>query len=201
MKNDYFKGVLILISTLGFLNLRAQNQTYTRSIHVFGCQYTERNVSFEGYGAIGAVTIRDQLGNIVYYKSSDGCNESVPTSTGHYTLVEPYRAFNLLEGASYEMTIEAFNPIDINTTSGDIGVGVWIDFNGNGDFGDTDDWVTPENFAIRHLSENSFSFTVPCNYNAGTIRMRIRSNASAVNESLHSSKLGYGETEDFACGL
>ena len=206
--NTQFRAIKSLISNgltflfLLLLTFGAQAQTYTQPTHYYGCGYQNFGRTYTSYAAIDAVTIEDADGNVVYSKNGDACNSSPQgyRTTGHHNVVEPNSAFNLNAGSTYKVTIGALNPN--NVTFYGINVGVWIDFNDNGNFGDKSDFVSPANWSVRHRATRSFNFTVPCGGTTGTVRMRLRCNLDIyrdMNANAHSNQFFYGETEDYEC--
>ena len=206
--NTQFRAIKSLISNsltflfLLLLTFGAQAQTYTKPLHYYGCSYQNFGRTYISYAAIDAVTIEDADGNVVYSKNGDRCNSSPNgyNTTGHHNVIEPSSAFNLNAGSTYKMTVGALNPNNI--TFYGINVGVWIDYNDNGNFGDKGDFVSPANWSVRHNATRSFTFTVPCGGTTGTVRMRLRCNLDIyrdMNANAHTNRLFYGEAEDYEC--
>ncbi|OOG73247.1 M4 family metallopeptidase [Flavobacterium sp. A45] len=74
--------------------------------------------------------------------------------------------------------------------------GVWIDFNQNGTFENSEKVVST---SIKSSTNNSYSFTVPATALTGTTRMRVamkRNSASTACESFY-----FGEVEDYTVNI
>jgi bacillolysin len=74
--------------------------------------------------------------------------------------------------------------------------GVWIDFNQNGTFENSEKVVST---SIKSSANNSYSFTVPATALTGTTRMRValkRNSASTACESFY-----FGEVEDYTVNI
>lgn len=74
--------------------------------------------------------------------------------------------------------------------------GVWIDFNQNGTFENSEKMVST---SINNGSNNSYSFSVPASALTGTTRMRVslkRTSAATACESFY-----YGEVEDYTVNI
>lgn len=203
---------------LGFQNLRvfavllfgavatlSYGQAYNETDgHGNGCSWTNGNFTYDRWGAIDAVAIEDAQGNVVYSKAADGCNAvglangTAATPGRHHTLIEPTSAFTLNAGSQYKIKVRTINPSPQNWNNS---AGVWIDYNGDKDFVDANEFVKAfNNFAPG--SEQEYGFTVPCNGTAGNVRMRVRAEGGAtippnLNSGNHSNRFNYGETEDF----
>jgi hypothetical protein len=73
--------------------------------------------------------------------------------------------------------------------------GVWIDWNGDNDFADSNETIFLSTVAEFHFS---VTVAVPSTAVAGSTRMRIRANFNIpLNASQHCSNSTYGETEDY----
>ncbi|CAI8366025.1 MAG: Pesticidal crystal protein Cry22Aa [Bacteroidetes bacterium MED-G17] len=186
-------GLLIPLSSIG--------QTYSTTTHYYGCRYQNRAY----YSAIARVEIVDASGGSIYSKV-DGCNNNqtgFANAGQSQTFINPNNAINLAGGSSYTIRVNA-----TNTGNGGYGSsrgGVWIDFNGDGDFIDGGEFITPNNWTLpegRNEQEPgsyaSRTFTVPCGY-SGSARIRVRSTYRYwnINSNYHTNAMYYGETEDF----
>tara|TARA_B100001093_G_scaffold171598_1_gene164436 strand:- start:4113 stop:8303 length:4191 start_codon:yes stop_codon:yes gene_type:complete len=203
LKSLISKGLIFLSLLLLTFGAEAQ-ATYTKATHTYGCQYNRGNVAqtYYRYGYINQVIIEDLNGNVIYAKSADGCNENPNANNGpaHYNVIEAASAFDLSAGSTYKMTIGAGTPAQAYQGYR-TNVGVWIDYNGDKDFADAGEWVSPNGVSIANNSTRSFNFTVPCGGTSGTVRLRIRSEYQYrnINQFSHSQNMYYGETEDYAC--
>lgn len=189
-----------VLAVLGVLSLpNIANAQYTQPPHYMGCHWNNNGQ----YAAIEDIAIQDNSGNTVFTKSGDGCNDVNPgLGSGHYNLMTTTSSFTLNGGAQYTFEIEMSNPNNFGTSTR---VGVWFDFNGDQDFADAGEFVSPSNWTVAVGNKARFNFTVPCGgKTSGPIRMRVRSNASfynltANNHSTTGTAMYYGETEDYTC--
>lgn len=201
----YFKTRFLLLNkgfTLTILGVLAlvfsANAQYSEPKHYFGCDWTSSTYT---YASIEDVTITDKSGNVVYDKAGDGCNDRTSgTYSGHYTLIESVSAFTLSAGAEYTFTMQTSNKAPSTLGSS---AGVWIDFNGDQDFSDAGEFVSPKNWTFGVKTDASFDFQVPCSGTVGNIRMRIRTDRNnwtwAANQAGTQQTFPgyYGECEDF----
>ncbi len=202
-------GKSSMLVMLGLITYSSFGQ-YTTPSHYVGSCYATNN----GYAAIEQVQITDQSGNVVYNKAADANNQCIttwPQANAHYNVIEATPAFTLSAGATYTLTMNISNK-SRSTIQGT--AGVWIDYNGDEDFADADEFISPRNWVLTGAVNpslgtlRSFDFTVPCGGTTGTIRLRIRSDYStryynagdhSHNGHTNTSKAYMGETEDFAC--
>lgn len=115
------------------------------------------------------------------------------TTFEHNTYSEPTEYFHsypqttsLNKGQSYEI---------YTFTSSEAVIGLWMDYNQNNNFEDTE-YISLVN---NMLSQNTTSFTVSNTSNTGDVKMRIRSRAygSVINSSNACTNFGSGETRDY----
>jgi len=132
----------------------------------------------------------DYINGVVFAGISNlnsGC--SPVNGYGNYT----YLVANVIAGNSYNITIYN-NPIY------DEYIGVWIDFNGDGDFNDAGEFVFSGS-----VSANSFlsgSITIPMSAAVGLTRMRVRCRwGTALGPGDACSTVSYGETEDYSVNI
>ncbi len=94
----------------------------------------------------------------------------------------------LLPGATIDITIQNGSPYN------DDDLGVWIDWNQDGDFDDTDENVVcePNNFG-----QGTFSITVPLDAVPGATRMRVRIKYFDADCGNPCGTTSYGEVEDY----
>ena len=147
---------LILLAFFTLASIAAQAQ-YTQPKHYYGCSWNNGN--YDRYAAIEAVTVMDAAGTTLYSKAADGCNESPSgLNVGHYhEIATNSPQFTLTAGSEYTIEVCGSNPLNNSTA---IRVGVWIDFNGDGDFADADEWITPNGgMSVPEGGCNTFTFT------------------------------------------
>ena len=195
----FFGRVILAFGMLA--PLAAIGQTYSTTTHYYGCRYN----SGARYSAIARVEIVDGSGNSIYSKV-DGCNKNqtgFATAGASQTFMNPNSAISLAGGSSYTIRVNA-------TETGNAGYGsarggVWVDFNGDADFTDAGEFITPNNWTLpagRNQQEpgtySQRSFTVPCGY-SGNARIRVRTTYPYwnINKDYHTRAMYYGETEDF----
>ena len=194
---------VLTIATLLILTISSEAQQYTQPTHYYGCSYNRGTAVYTRYASIDKVIIEDLNGNVIYSKAADGCNASPNGyNIGHYNVTEPTSAFNLSAGSTYKITVGASNAN--GSTFYTARLGAWIDYNGDKDFADAGEWISPNGILIPHNGTRSFNFTVPCGGTTGTVRLRLRTNYQYGNigsgsHSLTGTQFFYGETEDFAC--
>ena len=151
---------------------------------VFSQSYGQYCVPSYSYGTgVGDFISLVQLGNIN--------NQTGASSSPYYTYYSGLST-DIRQGNSYTITLSA------GTYSSGNNISVWIDFNQDGDFSDTEKLgnVTP-----RSLPETaSITFSVPCDALAGTTRMRVRE-AWNIRNMDPCARYSYGETEDYNINL
>ena len=175
---------------------------YTQPGHYYGCCY---NGGTNRYAAIEDVSIEDQAGNSLYSKAGDGCTScpNINSTGGHFNLIQPTSGFTLSAGATYTFKMSTSNPIGSTTYNT---AGIWFDFNGDQDYADAGEFVSPANWRFQPGNLVSFTFTVPCGGTNGDIRMRVRTDYNTYywRDVEHSADrlsggVYYGETEDYVC--
>ena len=175
---------------------------YTQPGHYYGCCY---NGGTNRYAAIEDVSIEDQAGNSLYSKAGDGCTScpNINSTGGHFNLIQPTSGFTLSAGATYTFKMSTSNPIGSTTYNT---AGIWFDFNGDQDYADAGEFVSPANWRFQPGNLVSFTFTVPCGGTSGNIRMRVRTDYNTYywRDVEHSADrlsggVYYGETEDYVC--
>lgn len=109
----------------------------------------------------------------------------------------PYYSF--LTGGTNTTTLYSGNTYTANFTVGSAGtqgVGVWIDFNNDGDFSDTGEFIGAT--SITASGSGTISVVVPAGVTAGNKRMRVRnSRASTLIAGSACGNLARGNTVDF----
>jgi PKD repeat protein len=192
-------GRLMLIGLIGLASLPAEvSAQYTQPNHYFGCSWNNTDY----YGSIESIVIEDPFGNVVFNKAGDGCNQTITTTQTfqHYNLMSTTPSFTLEAGASYVFKVVVDNP---NPQNVNVAAGVWFDFNGDQDFADAGEFVSPANRTFTRGEEFTFTFSVPCNTSSSPTRMRVRSDAAnrTWTQNEHSltnnTQVYYGETEDY----
>lgn len=162
--------------------------------------YTGQNGNCTTYNmSINALEIK-QSNRVIYSRAhNSGGYNGCTNSSGQYTLWSSSPMFTLKVGGTYS----------IGFTTGptyNVGIGVWIDLNGDNDFADTDEWRSG-GWCTPLVSAGSstlqyFTLTIPSSAAVGTTRMRIRStyNTCTSNDNGCTS-YSYGEAEDFTINL
>lgn len=119
--------------------------------------------------------------------SNSACN----SNPGSYIYYPENQATTFLQkGVTYPLTI---------TPGGGSsqGYGIWIDYNHDGDFEDTDEFVFSTNFYSSNIIQGNISVPNTSGY-LGKTRLRIRSVGwSYIYSNQYCSALGSGETEDY----
>lgn len=125
-------------------------------------------------------------------------HSAVCGSRGVYTYWNNVAATTIDPGSNYSVT--AYTGVTNNYINS---YGIWIDYNGDGDFADAGEFLgnSQSTGAGAFITRN---FTVPCNAVAGTTRMRVRidyynyvfTQGYACGNSVYGNQ-GYGETWDF----
>ena len=82
-----------------------------------------------------------------------------------------------------------------NTTGG-VGLGVWIDWNGNVSFGDANEIIYNSNGSYNFSNTYSGTITIPAGASPGTYRLRFKINYSSSTPT--SCGTADGETEDYS---
>ncbi|RMA65923.1 M4 family metallopeptidase [Ulvibacter antarcticus] len=100
---------------------------------------------------------------------------------------------DLIEGQSYTVTV---TPTWTGTAYAE-GYAVWIDYNGDNDFGDAGELVWSK--AASTNTPNSGTFTVPAGTVGDATRMRVSMKYNAIPTSCES--FTYGEVEDYTVNL
>ncbi|MCZ4317835.1 M4 family metallopeptidase [Aequorivita viscosa] len=100
---------------------------------------------------------------------------------------------SLNEGSSYTITV---TPTWTGSTWNE-GYAVWIDYNGDGDFGDAGELVWSK--AASKNTPNSGTFTVPSGTVDGETRMRVSMKYNGIPTSCET--FSYGEVEDYTINL
>ena len=162
--------------------------------------YTGQSGNCTTYGmSINAIEIK-QSSNVIYTRAHNtGGYNGCTSSSGQYTFWSSSSMFTLKVGGNYT----------IGFTTGptySVGIGVWIDLNGDNDFADAEEWrssgwctplISPGSSTLQY-----FNLSIPVNATVGTTRMRIRStyNSCTANDNGCTS-YNYGEAEDFTITL
>lgn len=100
---------------------------------------------------------------------------------------------SLSEGSTYTVTV---TPTWTGTIYNE-GYAVWIDYNGDSDFGDTGELVWSK--AASKNTPNSGTFTVPSGTVGGETRMRVSMKYNGIPTSCET--FSYGEVEDYTINL
>ena len=118
---------------------------------------------------------------------STGCNGNADNFIFYNSM-----AANVALGLTYPITLTP-------STSSAQGFGVWMDFNGNGDFADAGDFVLSVPAGIVPVTN---SITIPMSASLGDTRMRVRSivGATPVAGDFCNNQTS-GETEDYVLSI
>jgi PKD repeat protein len=151
------------------------------------------------YMSINAIDVKQGSTSLYSRSHTSSGYYGCPGASGQYTLVTSTPAFKLKAGGSYT----------IGFTTGpnyQVGVGVWIDLNGDNDFADANEWrssgwctpyLTPGSSTLQY-----FSLTIPTSITAGTTRMRVRTTYSSCTANDNGcTTYNYGEAEDYTITL
>lgn len=161
----------LTISNPGELDLTYNLQT----------QITNRTANREYCAASGG---GDEYINRVIFGSID--NTSSETSYGDYTA----QTTELASGDSEELSIHVTNPYDVDD------LGVWVDWNQDGDFDDTNENPVCES-SIGTSGVYTYSISPPASATAGQTRMRIRLKYTGSDCGSPCGATSWGEVEDY----
>ncbi|MCS6990603.1 MAG: GEVED domain-containing protein [Chitinophagales bacterium] len=129
----------------------------------------------------------------------DGVQLNTLSNTGSYCNGNPDGYNNYPPMGSLTTALEAGNSYPITLTAPmfeSVGMGVWIDFNSDGDFADADEFVYQSPTIFTQTITGTI--TIPANAPPGSRRMRVRCNDYAmVLASQYCTPFSYGETEDY----
>ena len=132
----------------------------------------------------------DASGNGSYLHISRVQLESIDNSSGQdFYFDYTYLTANITLNQSYDITItngDLYEPSDL---------GIWIDYNQDGDFYDTGENIVCD---IDNWGEGTFNFTVPGTALTGTTRMRIRTKYVDSDCGDPCGTTTYGEVEDYS---
>ncbi len=196
---------LILITFFVLVQGNAYAQ-YSTPGHYYGCYWNNGNL---GSAAIEEVIIEDASGNQVFRKAPDDCNDQTTNALNvagaHYNLLTTTPSFTLVAGGTYTIKVSTSMRQNFNQNQF---VGVWVDVNGNQNFGDAGEFLgnvrtNPGAGLSNPGTLGELTVTLPCGGFSGTTRLRLRSdrqNQYAANaHSLEggATGFGYGETEDY----
>jgi hypothetical protein len=135
------------------------------------------------------------------YSFSNGCSTPAPgpgSNLGLYSNFVTLGALtSLIQGAS--TTFSVFQDECDGATYYPNGIGIWIDYNGNGVFTDPGENVYLESSTSTGPRSISGTFVVPISATTGTTVMRVICAEGYSGSSLTSclNNYGYGETEDY----
>ncbi|MDQ3292774.1 MAG: GEVED domain-containing protein, partial [Bacteroidota bacterium] len=141
-----------------------------------------------------ACTSGDYINNFslnTLVNNNSGCNGQ----TGNYINYDPVGTYttSLSKGQSYSISMQGGPNLSQ-------GFGVWIDYNNDGDFNDTGEFVYKSPTAGKTVFTGTV--TVPTNASTGLRRMRVRTKYFAVpaaNESC--TTFNVGEVEDYTIAI
>jgi len=100
---------------------------------------------------------------------------------------------DLAQGTSYTITV---TPTWTGTVYSE-GYAVWIDYNADGDFGDTGELVWSK--ATSKTTPVSGTFSIPTGANTGTTRMRVSMKYNGIPTACEA--FSYGEVEDYTVNI
>ena len=122
-----------------------------------------------------------KFGALNYYDQNEPC----PANSYHTMFSNPS---DLAKLSTFELRVR------IKSTSY-ASTGIWIDWNGDGDFTDTDEWIGT---GVRtYGSLFSTNITIPITAKSGKTLMRVRTRNGTMYNSYSCNNLGNGETMDF----
>ncbi|MCG2417615.1 M4 family metallopeptidase [Aequorivita sp. F47161] len=140
-----------------------------------------------GYCTSQGNNVNDEYISRVQLNTID--NASGPQFYSDFTSIST----SLNEGSSYTITV---TPTWTGSTWNE-GYAVWIDYNGDGDFGDAGELVWSK--AASKNTPNSGTFTVPSGTVDGETRMRVSMKYNGIPTSCET--FSYGEVEDYTINL
>jgi hypothetical protein len=148
-------------------------------------QHTDGNAPGSGYGYIGISNV--SIGTINNTTGYQNHSPSYNYYSGHSTNVELGQTYTL--SVTYKDDGSPYNPGEI---------GVWVDWNGDGDFSDANEFIGVRT-NVANNSTQTFNITVPAGTTPGTKRLRVRSafNGEGYTSNDACTVMQYGETEDY----
>ncbi len=167
--------------------------------------YSGQSGNCTTYGmSVNAVEIKlgsTTLFNRAHTTTNSGCK----SSSGQYTLLSSSPMFTLKAGKTYSFGFTTGPTYPVNMM-------IWIDLNGDNDFLDAGEWMSPPNcvYSVGNVPNGSstltyFNVTIPSSVTVGTTRMRIRSeyyfSTCPTTNSGSCDDLSYGEAEDYTINL
>lgn len=167
------------------------------ALTINGTSYTPAVTAPPGNRKLGYCTPVATYG--CWFAYIDGVQLNTLNNTGTYCNGNPDGYNNYPPMGSLTTSLEAGNSYPITLTgplSSYVGMGVWIDFNNDGDFSDPDEFVY-QSPAIFYQSITG-TITIPASATPGSRRMRVRCNDYAlVTAGQSCSVFSYGESEDY----
>lgn len=125
--------------------------------------------------------------------SGSGCNGQ---ANSYINYPESQFTTTLIEGVTYSASVTA------GTGSGTHGAAIWIDFNQNGSFADSNEFFLISNSIAANATATNNLVTIPAGITPGKTRLRVRyvySTTLTLGSSCTSAS--YGETEDYTVTL
>jgi len=135
----------------------------------------------------GNSTVSEKIGRVVF-----GTINNTSTGTNGYENFTALSA-NAIRGTGYTITITP----SWTSTSFNEGYGVWIDFNGDGDFADAGETVLSR--ARSKTTPISGTITIPATAKLGITRMRVSMKYNATPTSCEI--FSFGQVEDYSINI
>jgi len=148
---------------------------------------------------LGNVTITEGATTILNNTSTRNVLDGtigIPTGTaGSFSNYTAYGPFGLTAGTLYNFSVSTLQ----STTAYNNAIGIYIDYNRDGDFGDAGEAVYVSSTTTSGAHTETGSFTVPTTANNGLTRMRVLVNEGNVTGPTMS--VSYGEYEEYMLNI
>jgi len=164
--------------------------------------YTVQLIATNAYGSdteiktnyiAASFSICDASGATEYLEITRVQLEDIDNVSGQdYYADYTYLSTDLTKDQSYDITITN------GDSYGDADLAIWIDWNQNGTFNNTDERIVCE---VSNGGEGTYNFTVPTAASEGTSRMRIRSKFDGDDCGEPCGTTNYGEVEDYSVNI
>jgi hypothetical protein len=131
------------------------------------------------------------FGNFITKVELDSINDSTQAMGAPYVSYDSTKHTTITPGSTYTVYV-----MPGTSGFGGMNVGVFIDFNGDGDFADAGEKLGQLNAMAQRPTKGSFTFTVPCTAVPGKSRIRVAM-AFQNNNITPCGNFSYGETQDY----